>query len=482
VTEPDDQLDHWLRAEVEPLLPEPGAFDRIHHRARHRKLVRGMTVAAAAVVVIAGAVTLPQVLPNLLHGGSHHPSPVIASQTSPSVTPSPSRTHRPTPTHRASSPPATAPAGTSSLAPGGSGQPVPDNFQPTSVTFVGTAEGAVIGQAGTPGQCATQYCTSLAGTSDYGGRWYGVSAPLAGAPDGASGVSQLRFLNTSDGWAFGPALWVTHDGGGHWTRESTHGRRVLALETAGSRAFALLGLCAGQGADYGTSCQDITLYSSAASSSTWAPVPGAARDLTGADVSAGLVLGGGSGYLLAPSGRIYTGPLTGAAWHQAAGSGAPCAPGRPGPGGTPGTDPRAGAQGRSGLISASPDRLYEACNQLSPAAAPDRIVLWDSADGGGHWSRAAELPSSGVATSLTTPGGVIVVATRKGLDTSGDNGRTWTRSLTGPPAAGQRGGFSYVGMTDTSRGVAVPLNSGLHELYVTTDGGATWHPSVISAP
>ena len=95
-----------------------------------------------------------------------------------------------------------------------SGDPVPANFQPTSVTFIGPHIGAVIGQAGTPGHCTAaptaprwraRRTTARAGT--------GVSAPLPGARTGASGVSQLRFLDTSDGWAFGPQLWVTHDGG-----------------------------------------------------------------------------------------------------------------------------------------------------------------------------------------------------------------------------------------------------------------------------
>ena len=42
------------------------------------------------------------------------------------------------------------------------------------------------------------------------------SAPVTGAPKGPTGVSQVRFYNTSDGWAFGPQLWATHNGGQSW--------------------------------------------------------------------------------------------------------------------------------------------------------------------------------------------------------------------------------------------------------------------------
>jgi hypothetical protein len=35
-------------------------------------------------------------------------------------------------------------------------------------------------------------------------------------------------------------------------------------------------------------------------------------------------------------------------------------------------------------------------------------------------------------------------------------------------------------MTNASQGVAVPADSSLGEVYVTTDGGSTWLPSPIT--
>jgi hypothetical protein len=73
--------------------------------------------------------------------------------------------------------------------------PVPADFRPSSVTFIGTDTGWVIGQAGTPGHCATEFCTSVARTDDAGDNWTGVPAPLTGAGDSATGVSQIRRCN-----------------------------------------------------------------------------------------------------------------------------------------------------------------------------------------------------------------------------------------------------------------------------------------------
>ena len=339
VTEPRDQVDSWLDADVEPLAPPPGAFSRISKRARRRKINRALASAAGAVVLIAAAVALPRAAETLLHGGTHSVPNAAAAGASPSQRAvSPARTRPPrgggTPNSHSATP---EPPATSSLSPGGSGIAVPPNFQPTSVTFVGTQVGAVIGQAGHPGHCYTQYCTSLAGTSDYGSSWYGVSAPLTGAPSGGTGVSQLRFLNLRDGWAFGPGLWVTHTGGAHWKQERTSGLRVTGLETAGSRAFALFASCTGTTAAYAANCDSFSLYSSRRTGSRWLPVPGPTSDLklpgAGTGQTATLLLAGDTGYLLAPSGQLYSGPLTGAAWRLA--GQAPRAPGAPGPDGQP---------------------------------------------------------------------------------------------------------------------------------------------------
>jgi hypothetical protein len=482
MSDPQDRIDAWLNAEVEPLTPAPGTFERISHRAHRRKAWRATMSVAGAAVVIAAAAAAPGIASMLQHPGSGHPQPPVAAGT-------PSPTSRPAVTSNASgsvnsqsSRPVPSPG--ASLAPAGSGAPVPRNFQPTSVTFIGQT-GAVIGQAGAPGHCATIYCTSLAGTSDYGTSWYGVSAPHTGPPDGARGVGQLRFLTLTEGWAFGPELWVTHDGGSTWTREKTHGMRVTDLETAGNRAFALFASCTGSGADYAAHCSSFSLYTSVAGTDQWQPASGPAASLplppgaAGHAASASLVLtggpAGGQGYLLAPSGELLSGPITGAAWTVASPS-APCQPGAPGPGGQP----------TGALLAADSGRLVLVCTSATDTAGDSQAKLVvESSDGGAHWSKGTAAPQAGIAASVATQAQdhLVVLATDAGLYRSGDGGLTWQRVQVPPAgAAAGQAGFSYVGMTSLTNGVALPADPGLHEVFITTDGGVSWQAHPVSLP
>src|SRR5690242_4537706 len=262
-----DDVDAWLNERIEPLSPPPGTFDLIKRRARRRKFRRLAITASSAAVIVAAAVTVPQVvnLPIL----RENPTAGSAARAGQSTSATPS-----TQTTGASS---TTASSAQRRVPNPAR--VPPNFQPTSVTFVSTRTGWVIGQAGSPGHCATQYCTSMARTTDAGRTWSGVHAPLAGAPDGATGVGQLRFLNLSDGWAFGPGLFVTHTGGETWTPVNTHGLRVTSLETVGDRVYALWASCTGTGAAYAGNCSAFTLYSASAAGGGWAPVGAATTGL-----------------------------------------------------------------------------------------------------------------------------------------------------------------------------------------------------------
>jgi photosystem II stability/assembly factor-like uncharacterized protein len=472
--EPRDRIDDWLSSDVEPLAPRPGTFDKIQQRARRRKMSRAVASAAGIVVVIAAAVTVPQIASTLRSNGPNPGQPVAAG-TQPAPTQSTmTGTGGGSPNTRSSA--KVTPPG-SALSAAGSGNPVPANFQPTSVTFVGPNIGAVIGQAGTPGHCSTAYCTSLAGTSDYGTNWYGVSAPLTGPPDGSTGVGQLRFLNTTYGWAFGPQLYATTDGGANWTRQSTHGMRVTDLETAGNRAFALFAACTGRGAAYGAHCTAFSLYTSLAGSGQWQPVPGPVSGLEPPQAGAGgasasLVLIGSRGYLLAPSGELLSGPLTGGAWSVASEQ-EQCLPGPPGPGGQP----------TGALLAADSAELVLVCTSAtdSTTGTQTKSVI-ESSDNGKTWSAGQAADVNGIATSVATQGSsLVVLATGAGLYLSTDGGGTWQLAQASPArAAAGEGGYSYVGMTSARDGVALPADADLHEVFVTTNGGRTWQAHPVS--
>jgi hypothetical protein len=81
-----------------------------------------------------------------------------------------------------------------------------------------------------------------------------------------------------------------------------------------------------------------------------------------------------------------------------------------------------------------------------------------------------------------TPGGQVVVATSAGIDVSLNvagarpSGLRW-RTFRGAGSA--PGGFSYVGMTTSAQGVAIPAEQSLHALWFTYDGGKHWQETAL---
>ena len=465
MTSPHDEIDDWLGGEVRPLYPPAGALDRIRLRARRRKTRQAVFAAAGCAVVLAAAVTVPQLVTGGRQPGGHNPPVAAGSATSPG---------QQSGSHSAAASTAGPVANASSLLPERSylstttsGAPAPPHFRPTSVTFVGVGPslvGAVIGQAGPP--CQTSDCTSLAGTSDYGSSWYGVSAPVTPGPDGSAGVSQLRFANIHDGWAFGPALYETSGGGWPWHREDTFGQRVIDVEAAGGHAYAVFGTCTGAGPDYAATCTSFSLYTSVAGSTAWAPVavPAGFAQMASSAAPTLVISGGATVYVLTPSGQVLSGPVAGGTW-QSAGQ-APC---KPGP-------VQAGSQQSGAQLAAGPALLLSCETQA--AGGTTQTVLYTSPDGA-SWQNAGVVGATGTPASLASAAtGQAVLATSTGIYYSADGGKTWGTATFGGPAP--TGGFSYVGMTNQSQGVAVPANAQLGEIFVTSNGGQTWSPSPVT--
>lgn len=465
-----DPLDGWLSQQIRPLPPPPGTFELITRRARRRKIRKlAVTVASAAAVAAAVALTVPgglllRVSPSQVNGQS-----VAVGKTSPSIGGTQRVTGSGTPLPKPATPKPTtpSPSGTASGPIVGPAGPVPDNFQPASVTFVSTTRAWAIGQAGTPGHCADAnpyICTSIVSTSDGGKTWQGGPAPKTGTPSGATGVGGIRFLDGVNGWAYGPELWATHDSGTTWTKVPTNGYRVIALETAGSQAYALFAKCATHApyAGYSAGCTSFTLMTTAKNGDAWTAVGHATSNLTngGKPTSAMIALTSTTGYLLAPDGTLYSGPL-GSPWQQA--GKANCLPGP--------TEGNAAPAGALLALQDSTDPVI-ACNDLNGTQ------IYRSSTSGATWTEGPSLGILGTPVSFTAaPNGTLVLATTARTEVLPAGASQWEQAQGTP-----RGGFSYVGMTTDTQGVAVPVNGTLHEIYMTTDSGTSWAPATPITP
>jgi photosystem II stability/assembly factor-like uncharacterized protein len=458
-----DDIDAWLSERIEPLSPPPGTFELIKRKARRRKYRKLAITAGSAAVIVAAAVTVPQVV-NLPVLNPNPTAAPIGAQTSQS------------PHSTGQSAFGKASPATSSAVPAGPA-PVPGNFRPTSVTFVGPRTGWVIGQALTPGHCATQFCTSVARTDDAGKTWAGEPAPIAGAADGATGLSQIRFLDLDNGWAYGPQLYATHDGSKTWAPVDTGGLRVTALETVGDRVFALWASCTGNGPAYAVNCTRFTLYSAPAAGGAWAPVGSSTTGLTdgAASEAAELVLTGTRGYLLAPGGALYAGPVDGGGpWKQVSTLVSSCPVGQA----------RADGQPTGALLGAVNSRdLLLACASASSGANPSvstqQKFIYSSPDGGVSWRQLSTAPAAGVAFGLAaSPKESVVLATDQGIDLLPSGETSWqTATLRG---GGPAGGFGYIGMTTDDQGIALPADPSAGTVWFTFDGGQTWTASRLN--
>jgi hypothetical protein len=306
-----------------------------------------------------------------------------------------------------------------------------------------------------------------------------------------TGVSGLRFLNATDGWAYGPELWATNNGGTSWHQVTTGGLSVPQLETINGRAYALFADCRNIDGDSDAACASYTLKTATAGSDDWTPVAGVPAALTGGTAdftqaagqqdAAMLELAGAmgtqpaTGYLVAPDGSLYAGPLDGTAWHKV--TTLPCAPG-----------PGNGGGGRPQALQLTPDatsssgalRLAMVCDQATAGATS----VYLSNDNGSTWTKQAgvgALPGTSMPESLTAlPDGTLIVAATGGGGTQAGGiyllppgGTQWqAASLSDPP--GKTYGFTYVGMTSAKQGVALGGDPNLHGIWMTVDGGQTW--------
>lgn len=335
-------------------------------------------------------------------------------------------------------------------APGPKGGPVPVGFVPVSVTFVSLDVGWVLGTA----PCASRPCTSLVRTSDRGKTWVGLPAPPVELTTGASqGVRLVRFADAKNGWAFGPELWATHDGGGHWSRVSLPGTTasatVAALEAADGMVHAAV-------FDRGTT----HILSSPASSDAWRDAATTVPLGAGPVPDARILLQGASGWLLVNNRTAVGGArLTAGRWETWE---PPCHE----------------AGGPVAVAASGPSDLVAICNEGVWTGRPLAVRSYRSSDGGGTFQQNSASLALGCCVAevaSATPGTIVVGGETEQapvLLASFDHGGSWAPVL----KAASRSSWTDVGFTSTAQGVAVSRASdgSAGQLLITVDGGHSW--------
>ncbi len=455
-----DRLVARIAATRRDVRPGSSFVARIRARVaprQARSMRLGFGLAAVAVVVVAGGLLVRGLGPDRTPVGPGA-SGVIASPGTPATSPA-----SPAPsTAVAASSPASSPRPSSSAVPiqGPVGGPIPADFQPVSVTFVSAGEGWLLGSA----TCSGAPCAAIVRTSDGGRTWAGIPAPGAAiAPGGLGqgGISGLRFADPLDGWAFGPDLWATHDGGATWQRETLPGAgpraQVTALEAgAGAVHAAFFGNAGG-----------VQIASSPTHTGAWTVSSTQVQGGAGPVPHTQIVLQGTSGWLLQVDRAVVGGArLAGGTWRAWQ---PPCL-----------TD-----AGPATLAAASVSDLVAACD-VGLWATPTGVHLYTSSDGGATFTGgAARWPVGdvqGVAAAPAQPtvvvAGSLSNAGGSGLVASFDLGKTWT-VVYAPKGAGS---FSELGFTTPQQGVAITTAGSMSNLVMTRDGGHTWAPVPVVGP
>ena len=366
------------------------------------------------------------------------------------------------------------------------GQPCdPRLIGPIAASFVSAMDGYLLGI--TLSGCAVSAAAKivLRETTDGGRHWTAVPAPPAPwggvAPDGtghiaADGVTSVLFADARDGWAYGPGLWATHDGGATWHRIDTGGRAVQRMAATEGQVLASLESCDPSDATCDAP-HPAGVERTPAGGDTWRLVPGVA----GAPAVGGPVVGGPAVGGPAVGGPVLAGPVLAAQ----AGSGFAVSPaaGRLGADVPMLTGPADGSArwvsrplpcrpGAIALTAVTATHLLLACARLG--AHPATTYLYSSRDAGAHWTRFAVLGLfDGAGTIEQAPDGTVLIAgIYDGVALSRDGGRTWTRPAAVDDSDSIQGGGALTADQVTSEeGYVIGW---LGPLWITRDAGRTW--------
>jgi hypothetical protein len=334
-----------------------------------------------------------------------------------------------------------------------------------SATFISARTGWALGVL----PCARHRCRlQLRKTTDHGRHWFTVPAPpapyaAAGGSPVPGAVASIRFADTTDGWAFGPGLWATHDGGRTWHRLSLGGWPVQSLEAGGGRVIAVATAC--------LRCGRFRVYTSPVTRDRWRRVPGGygTGGTAAAQTGPAVTVAAGTGLVTVPAplgprqpGRpsLLTGPADGSArWHRLS---TPCA-----------------KWAWNAHAAATPGLALLLGCAGQPGAGNQMKNVYFSPGQGGTWQPLARLPSGGYlgAVSISPAGTIVLSGYLIPVDVSWDGGRTWHGTASTSPSMERAyaGGESLVAaMTTDTQGFTLEFGTSTGKIWFTYDGAHTW--------
>ncbi len=365
----------------------------------------------------------------------------------------------------------------------------PSQVAPLAMTFVDTAHGFVLSQG-----CTKTVCEAwVDATTDGGDRWQPEAAFVAypaadnvktALPDNPVpnpdrlGADRLVFVSANDGWAYGPGLFVTHDGGREFRRLNVSAP-VLSVEASEGHVWVLEQKClpADRNNDGGWSskCDRSVLLSGPLDGDGLSPVAGpipgfslASGSMEGSQFPTEIVHTSASLAVLAGSYGLDVTESGGRTWRRAS---YPCK-----------AMSRANVVlgGLVGSVATDPTGSIWLLCAGEPGAGQQPKQLWRSFDNAKTWLGPYQLSWAGYADTVYPVSSTVAwnYGSRAPVLRSTDGGHSWKALLESVfnDAEGGPAAFSAIGTQDAW---AIPSDQVPTEVLRTTNGGRSWQSTKV---
>lgn len=321
---------------------------------------------------------------------------------------------------------------------------MPAAFRPATLAATSASSYWLLGTA----PCTTLPCTRLIRATPGGTGFAAIPAPPATYDAGgrpATAVSQIRFADALNGWAYGGGLYATHNGGSTW-HPITLGRRVDDLVVANGTVWAAVATCTS-----GIGCGTYAIDRSPVGTDSWtrssAPV-GTTKNAAAPSIAA---RGNGIYVLLntEAGSRIAVSTDGGAQFR---------------------THPAPCASRTGGHVAATDTAIFALCRTTTSA------TVSRSTDGGRTFTHVLVPAVLSAASRIAATGSSVIIGGDGFVLQTTDSGAIWSRTISSYPGSP----WTYLGFVDATTGFAFRPASNGKGLYRTGDGGASW--SVLASP